>query len=81
MTQKHPLRPAFIEFLVVHKCLVQYAQNKVKSPPSPVDWISKAFLWHRTSEGTIYWDDIDFEWQKIVKEYDTALQKALLPTQ
>jgi len=81
MKIKHPLRPKFIEFLVAHNCLIQYAQNKVKTPPEPKCWTSKAFLWHRTSEGAIYWDDIDFEWQKIVREYDTALQKTLLPSQ
>jgi len=78
---KHPLRHTFIEFLTERNCLVKYAINKSKTPTDPKDWISKAFLWHRTAEGHIYWDDIDFEWQKIVREYDTALQKTLLPSQ
>jgi len=77
MKIKHPLRPKFIEYLVAHNCLVQYAQNKVKSPLEPKDWTSKAFLWHRTSEGAIYWDDIDFEWQKIVKEYENSKIQSL----
>jgi len=67
MKQKHPLRPTFIEFLVAHNCLLPYARNKVKSPDKPDEWISKAFLWHRTAEGSIYWDDIDFAWQKVIE--------------
>lgn len=65
---KHPLRPKFIEFLVAHSCLVSYARNKTKNPSNPKEWISKAFLWHRTAEGALYWDDIDFEWQKAIKD-------------
>lgn len=65
---KHPLRPKFIEFLVAHNCLSSYARNKTKAPSSPKEWISKAFLWHRTAEGALYWDDIDFEWQKAIKD-------------
>jgi hypothetical protein len=67
MKPKHPLRQPFIDFLVAHNCLIKYAINKSKNPPDPKDWISKAFLWHRTAEGAVYWDDIDFEWQKVIR--------------
>lgn len=74
MTPKHPIRPKFIEFLVARNCLSSYARNKTKTPTDPKDWISKAFLWHRTAEGAIYWDDIDFEWQKAIEYENTKVQ-------
>ena len=67
---KHPLRQKFIEFLISRNCLMQYAKNKQKSilHIEPELWIEKAFKWHRTSEGATFWDDLDFEWQKICNQ-------------
>lgn len=62
---KHPLRPTFISFLKSKNILSQYARNKTKdiNQLPPEKWMD-VFKWHRTSEGAIFWDDLDFDWQK-----------------
>lgn len=60
----------FFEFLKKNKVLEQYLSNLSASTDFneyPEDYISRAFYWYGTKEGSDFWRDIHEKWLKELK--------------
>ena len=66
----------FFKFLEEHKALLPFLSNVEESGYSfvsyfdrkPCDWISAHCSWHRSPQGHAYWEKLDREWRKLLKE-------------
>ena len=65
----------FIAFLKERDALmpfilnIQRSKNIMQRPTQSIGWlINDAFIWENTSEGHVYWSDLEDDWSKELNE-------------